>query len=121
MDIKHNEVVHKFIPHAKEISSVQLLPSQGVMITSSLDYTAKVWRVWVPDEWKGILITWIKLYAHFITSNKSLFIFILINNKILSSVIYIFALKYFTSFQCISNLKAKNKVKNMINQSNKWS
>ena len=50
MDLKHNSVVHKYIPHAREVTSVQLMHKRGVMLTSALDYTVKLWRVWVDEE-----------------------------------------------------------------------
>lgn len=49
MDLKFNKVVNKFIPHAKTVSSAQLDTKLGLMLTGSLDYTAKLWRVWIPE------------------------------------------------------------------------
>ncbi|CAL5993291.1 Conserved_hypothetical protein [Hexamita inflata] len=49
MDMKYNKVVNKFIPHAKLVTSAQLYQEQGLLLTGSLDYTVKLWNVWVKE------------------------------------------------------------------------
>lgn len=49
VDLKHNLVKNKFIPHCKAVRSAYISYPHGMLLTASDDCTVKLWRVWVPD------------------------------------------------------------------------
>ena len=50
MDLKHNSVIERFIPHAKAVTEAELDEESGVLLTASADFTACLWKMYLSPQ-----------------------------------------------------------------------
>ena len=50
MDLKHNAVIERFIPHAKAVTAAELDEENGVLLTGSADFNACLWKMYLSPQ-----------------------------------------------------------------------